>query len=252
VVLPYSIGRQPAIVRVGGVSGLAKASEAELGKQYGDHRASRRTILRGCGTTVRGKRRLWRTGDIAVADDCFSQDGRGCPCECSGDHDGRSDVDVKRADTKATGERIRMATPEPAASLGGDLTWSVLTGGRGQAITQITSKDFEAEVLQSDIPVFVCFTTSHCRSCFAFCLVVEDLTSEYQGRAKFVMIDAEKEPQVAESHGVCPLPIVLLFRNGKVRKKLVGFHRKGLLRRQLSVVLEEEDQSPSALTGGEA
>jgi thioredoxin 1 len=104
-------------------------------------------------------------------------------------------------------------------------------------IVQIKGKDFDREVLESDIPVFVCFTTTSCGSCFALCIVVEMLASEYHDRIKFVMVDTEKEPEVAEKRGISPLPAVLLFHHGKPEKKLVGFHSKGHLMAQLDALL---------------
>ena len=65
-------------------------------------------------------------------------------------------------------------------------------------ITRVTGQDFEDKVLKSDLPVFACFTTSWCRSCFALCLVTEDLAKEYEGRIKFVEIDAEDAPELME------------------------------------------------------
>ena len=114
-------------------------------------------------------------------------------------------------------------------------------------IIQITGEEFDREVLESDIPVFVCFTATSCGSCFALCVVVEILASEYRDRIKFVMIDTEKEPEVAEKRGISPLPAVLLFQQGKPEKKLVGFHSKGHLMGQLDALLEREKHNVSTL-----
>ena len=97
-------------------------------------------------------------------------------------------------------------------------------------IAEITDQDFDEEVLKSDAPVFACFTTSQCGSCFALCLVVKDLAKEYDGMVKFVRIDVEKEPEVATKYHVLPLPTVLLFQDSEPVKKLLGFHYKRSLR----------------------
>jgi len=110
-------------------------------------------------------------------------------------------------------------------------------------IAEITGQDFDGEVLKSDLPVFVCFTTSPCGSCFALCLVVEDLAEEYAGRMRFVMIDAEKEPQLAVRYHILPLPAVLLFQNGKPAKKLGGFQSKAYLKNALNALIAENEQS---------
>jgi len=106
-------------------------------------------------------------------------------------------------------------------------------------VTEITGQDFDEEVLKSDLPVFACFTDSRCGSCFALCLVVEDLAKEYDGRIKFVRIDVEKEPELATRYHILPLPAVLIFQGSEPVKKLLGFHYKGSLRDLLDRLIAE-------------
>jgi thioredoxin 1 len=108
----------------------------------------------------------------------------------------------------------------------------------GAMVKEITGQDFDEEVLKSDLPVFACFTTSQCGSCFALCLVVEDLAKEYEGRIKFVIIDAEKEPELAARYHIRPLPAVVLFRGSEPVAKLLGFEDKWSLRNRLDKLLQ--------------
>ncbi len=109
-------------------------------------------------------------------------------------------------------------------------------------ITDIAGPDFDEEVLNSDIPVFACFTTSQCGSCFALCLVMEDLAKEYEGRIKFVMINAEKELQLAAKYNIIPLPAMLLFRDSEPVMRSLGFQYKSSLRDLLDSVLVGSEQ----------
>ena len=109
-------------------------------------------------------------------------------------------------------------------------------------ITEIEGPDFDEEVLNSDIPVFTCFTTSQCGSCFALCLVMDDLAKQYEGRIKFVMINVETEPQLATKYNIIPLPAMLLFRDSEPVNKLLGFQYKGSLRDLLNSVLVGSEQ----------
>lgn len=106
-------------------------------------------------------------------------------------------------------------------------------------ITDITGQDFEEQVLKSDLPVFACFTTSQCGSCFALCLVTDDLAKEYEGRIKFVRIDVEEEPELAARHHILPLPAVVLFQDSEPVKKLLGFQDKWALRDLLNRLIGE-------------
>jgi len=110
-------------------------------------------------------------------------------------------------------------------------------------IAEITGQDFDGEVLKSDVPVFACFTNSPCGSCFALCLVVEDLAKEYDRRIKFIRIDVEKEPELAARYHIFPLPAVLLFRDSEPVRKVLGFQYKGSLRHLLDSVIAGSEES---------
>ena len=110
-------------------------------------------------------------------------------------------------------------------------------------VTELTRRNFDRVVLKSDIPVFACFSTSSCGSCFALCLVVADLAEEYSGRVKFVMINVEKEPQLAARYNILPLPAVLLFHHGKPVKEMGGFQYKAHIRKMLDKVIAKNKHS---------
>ena len=111
-------------------------------------------------------------------------------------------------------------------------------------IIEITGRDFDDEVVKSELPVLACFTASQCGACFALCLVTEDLTEEYQGRIKFVKIDAGKEIELAARYNILPLPALLLFQHGKPVKKLGGFQSKAYLKKSLTALIAENEHSP--------
>ena len=110
-------------------------------------------------------------------------------------------------------------------------------------ISEISGNSFEEQVLRSEIPVFVCFSNSRCGSCFALCLVVEDLIEQYEGRTKFVMVDVEKEPELAERYHMLAMPAVLLFNRGELLKKLGGFQSKARIRNTLNELIAERVHS---------
>ena len=105
-------------------------------------------------------------------------------------------------------------------------------------IIEITGQDFEEEVLKSALPVFVCFTSAQCGTCFALCLVADDLAREYEGRLKFVTVDVEAAPKLAARYGIVPLPAILLFKHSKPVAKLLGFEDKWSLRNRLDELLQ--------------
>jgi thioredoxin 1 len=101
-------------------------------------------------------------------------------------------------------------------------------------IIEITGRDFEKEVLRCDMPVFVCFTTQWCQPCFPTCLVADQLTSEYEGIIKFVKLDIQNNPDIAERYHVIAVPTISLFQNSLPTKTLLGFQDRSSLRDLLS------------------
>ena len=105
-------------------------------------------------------------------------------------------------------------------------------------MVDITERDFNKEVLECELPVFACFTTEWCHSCFPTCLVAEELVREYEGRVKFFKIDRELSPEVAERYHVIAVPTIILFYNSKEVKRLLGFQDRRSLRKLLNSVTD--------------
>ena len=99
---------------------------------------------------------------------------------------------------------------------------------------EITGRDFNKEVLGCDVPVFACFTTEWCQPCYATCLIADQLTREYDGVVKFVRLDMEKSPEIAERYHIIAVPTILLFQNSRPAKRLLGFQDRNSLRILLS------------------
>ncbi|RMD83402.1 MAG: thioredoxin [Candidatus Dadabacteria bacterium] len=89
-------------------------------------------------------------------------------------------------------------------------------------ITEITDADFEREVLKSDIPVLVDFWAPWCGPCRAIAPVLEELASEYAGRAKIVKVNVDENTKMAAQYGIRSIPNLLLFKNGQVTEQIVG------------------------------
>ncbi len=95
---------------------------------------------------------------------------------------------------------------------------------------EITDRDFDREVLKCDLPVFTCFTTRWCHSCYPTCLCVDQLVEKYAERVKFVRVDKEKNPEVSNRYDVAAVPTILIFRDSQPVKKRLGFQDRRSLR----------------------
>jgi len=110
---------------------------------------------------------------------------------------------------------------------------------------EITDRDFEKEVLECQIPVFTCFTTRWCHSCYPTCLFGDDLANEYEDRVKFVKVDVEKIPYVSAGYRIIAVPTILIFKDSQPVKMLLGLQDRRSLRALLNSVTNESDRLPS-------
>ncbi|MCI9148018.1 MAG: thioredoxin [Hungatella sp.] len=100
---------------------------------------------------------------------------------------------------------------------------------------KLTSGNFESEVYQSEIPVLVDFYADWCGPCKAMAPVVETLAEEYEGKVKVGKINTDENQDIAMEYGIMSIPTFLVFKGGKVEKKLIGMQDK----RNLVAAIEE-------------
>lgn len=87
---------------------------------------------------------------------------------------------------------------------------------------EITTANFEEEVLNSQVPVLIDFWASWCMPCKMLAPVIEELSQEANGAYKVGKIDVDAAPSLAAQFGVMNIPTVLVFKNGQVINKSVG------------------------------
>ncbi len=90
----------------------------------------------------------------------------------------------------------------------------------------ITSDNFEAEVLKSDIPVMVDFWASWCGPCRMVSPIIDELANDFSGNAKIGKINVDEQMELAEKYKVMSIPTVIVFKNGEVVDKAVGARSK--------------------------
>ena len=88
------------------------------------------------------------------------------------------------------------------------------------------SENFEKEVLKSEKPVLVDFYADWCGPCNAMAPVIEELATELDGKAKVGKINVDNNPDIAVEYNVMSIPTLIIFKNGKEEKRLVGLRDK--------------------------
>jgi thioredoxin 1 len=96
---------------------------------------------------------------------------------------------------------------------------------------------FDADVIQNDTPVLVDFWAPWCGPCRMVAPIVEELSSEYDGRVKFVKLNTDENPGIASKYGIRSIPTLLVFKGGEVAGQIVGFRPKSDLQKRIEAVL---------------
>jgi thioredoxin len=91
---------------------------------------------------------------------------------------------------------------------------------------QITDASFEEAVLKSDKPVLVDFGAEWCGPCRTLGPIIEEISTEYEGRVVVGKVDVDKNQEFTAKYGVRNIPTVLMFKDGEVVGRQVGVASK--------------------------
>ena len=106
-------------------------------------------------------------------------------------------------------------------------------------VLELTTDNFNQEVLQSDLPVIVDFWASWCGPCKMLAPVFEEISSEYEGKLKFAKISTEESPEIAGQNAVSGIPCLIVFNKGKEADRIIGFAPKPQLKEKIDVILSK-------------
>ncbi len=87
---------------------------------------------------------------------------------------------------------------------------------------KFTKQNFEAEVLQSDLPVLVDFYADWCGPCKMMAPVVEKMAETMAGKVKVGKVNVDEEEELAIKYRVVSIPAFLIFKDGEVKATCVG------------------------------
>ena len=101
----------------------------------------------------------------------------------------------------------------------------------------INDSNFEELVLKSEQPVMLDFWAVWCGPCRAIAPYVEQIATEYEGKAVIGKVDIEQCPDIANKFGIRNIPTLLFFKGGELADKHVGLTSKTELAKKLDALL---------------
>jgi len=102
---------------------------------------------------------------------------------------------------------------------------------------QITTENFEEIVLNSDKPVLVDFWAEWCGPCRMVGPIVDELHSEYQGKAIVGKVNVDDQQEISSKYGIRNIPTILFFKDGEIVDKNVGVAPKSDLANKIDALL---------------
>jgi thioredoxin 1 len=101
------------------------------------------------------------------------------------------------------------------------------------------------KLLDTDQPVLLDCWAEWCGPCRQLAPVIDQLAAEYRGRAVIAKLDIDEQPEVAEHLNISAIPALLLFKDGKLVRRMIGVQPKSTLAAALDELLADDSADDS-------
>ena len=104
-------------------------------------------------------------------------------------------------------------------------------------LLEVTDENFDAEIVNSDLPAVVDFWAEWCGPCRMVGPVVQELAEDYKGKIKVAKMDVDQNRQTPARFGIRNIPTLILFKGGEVAQTIVGAQPKSAIEEELKKLL---------------
>ncbi|MEA4986766.1 MAG: thioredoxin [Anaerovorax sp.] len=104
-------------------------------------------------------------------------------------------------------------------------------------IIYLTEETYEAEAMQSDLPVLIDFYADWCGPCKMVAPIMDELAAKYAGKAKICKINIDEQRKLALSNKVMSIPTLFFVKNGAIVERVTGALPQAALEEKLEAIL---------------
>lgn len=107
------------------------------------------------------------------------------------------------------------------------------------SIVNLSSENFDEEVINSDLPVLVDFYAEWCGPCKMIAPIIDEAAENYAGKLKVAKLNIDEAQELAGTHGVMSIPTIIFFKNGEKVEENTGALDKEQLDELIQKIITE-------------